>query len=1115
MRGLAPFLVAVGYAALLFVLAAVAEGRRVRLERSRLRVPAYALALTVYCSSWTFFGAVGSSVAEGWNYAPIYLGPVLLYLLAPRFLRSLVREVQAEGASSISDFIGSRFGKSRGVAALVTLLALFGSIPYLALQLRSIGTGYAAISGEGGSPVVAMTVAAVLLAIFAIAFGTRRYVASSRSEAVLYVIAVESLVKLGALMTVGLFAALLFLSAPVTTRMEGLAHFREVFSPSAIGGDFVVITLLSMAAILCLPRQFYVGVIGAGEPGDVARARWPFIVYLLVIALVVLPIGLAGMTVAPMGMPPDLLVLGLPLSHGAQLLGLFAFLGGFSAATGMVVVETIALSTMVSNDLIAPMMLRHGRVIGGADMGRLMLHVRRAAILAVMGAALGYASAVSESERLAVIGLTAFAAMAQFAPVLILAVRRSNRDAVAAKAGLLTGLIVWGYTLFLPEFLTSELLRPLSGTMLDPLALMGMTGFSPITHGTLWSLGANLFAFALVSARGVRSPLPRGFGRDPRIAEARTIGDLMNMVARFAGWEEVRNAFGSDRDRGAPIGRGDARLAERLIAGVIGGPSARQIMASALSGARLGVADVARMLDQSGQSLQFSKGLLAATLENIDPGVSVIDHRQRLMAWNSRYLELFDYPPELVYVGAPVSELIRYNAERGGCGPGEVDAHVEKRLGHMRRGTVHSFERVRSDGRVLKTVGGPMPDGGYVMCFTDITAEADARVALERARVELESRVEQRTHELRVANAQLSRADAEKTRFLAAASHDLLQPIHAARLFATGLGRQLPENLHPLLGGISNSIAAAETLLGALLDISKLDAGGIQPQATQFALRPLLVELAGIFAPQAGAKGLSIRVGPGDALVETDRALFQSIVQNLLSNAVRYTTGSRIVIGVRRRGAMVRVEVYDSGPGIAEEDQPRVFREFERLGNSDDAGIGLGLAIVDRTARLLGATVALRSVEGRGSRFSVELPGIRGKATKPERALPRSAPNRGRKVLVVDDQPEIRAATLLVLRQSGFEPLIADNMEEALGWAQRVDSALIDYHLGDQGDGLTLIARLKEVNPALPCALVTADRSPETAQRCRAEGVALFLKPAAPEALLRWLDGNDGAMAAE
>lgn len=1115
MQGITPFLVATGYTALLFVIALIAEARRAQLVRSRFRLPVYTLALTVYCSSWTFYGAVGSGVSEGWDYAAIYVGPILLYLFGARFLTRLVHEVQRDGATSISDFIGSRFGQSRGVAALVTLLALFGSIPYLALQLRSIGTGYRVISGDSmvSAP---MMLAAVLLAAFAILFGTRRYVASSRSEAVLYVVAAESLVKFVALMAVGLFAALLFFDAPAAHRAAGLAQFGRVFAPGGLNGDFIVIALLSMAAIVGLPRQFYIGVIGAESPRDVARSRPAFLVYLTLIALVVLPISLAGMALALPGLRPDLWVLGLPFSRGENVLALFAFVGGFSAATGMVVVETIALSTMVSNDLIAPFLLRKERLTGEADLGQAMLNLRRAAILVVMGAALLYARTVPEAELLASIGLTAFAAMAQFAPALILAVRGGNRDALAAKAGLSVGFLVWGYTLFLPELLPPSVLAHMAGTLYDPFALLGLRGLSVITHGTLWSLGANLLVFALVRARRMERPLSRPRHPDSRIAEPRTVGDLKDMVARFVGAEEVEQAFGGERERGETIGRTEAQVAERLIAGVVGGPSARAIMASALSGARLGVEDVARMLDRSGQSLQFSKGLLAATLENIDPGVSVVDHNLRLAAWNSRYLELFAYPAELVYVGAPVSELIRYNANRGDCGPGEVESHVARRLEHMRRGKVHSFERVRPDGRVLKTVGGPMPGGGYVMCFTDITAEAEARAALERARAELESRVEQRTRELSAVNEELSHADEEKTRFLAAASHDLLQPIHAARLFAAALNRDLPDKQKPLLGRLASSIDAADALLRSLLDISKLDAGGIVPELSVFALRPLMVDLAESFVPLAAEKGLEIRIGPGDALVETDRTLLRSVIQNFMSNAVRYTAEGGILLALRRHGAMVRIEVYDTGPGIKPEDQRRIFREFERLGTGGVAGIGLGLAIVERTARLLGAAIDLRSRPGRGSRFAIELPMVLEKpvARVALSQEPVFAPVFGRHVLVVDDDAGIREATATLLRQNGFVPLVAADPETARTLAGEAETALVDFHLGEGANGLELIAELLALNPALNCALVTADRSPETLERCQQDDIAFFPKPADPERLIAWLGGDmtvDGA----
>lgn len=402
-------------------------------------------------------------------------------------------------------------------------------------------------------------------------------------------------------------------------------------------------------------------------------------------------------------------------------------------------------------------------------------------------------------------------------------------------------------------------------------------------------------------------------------------------------------------------------------------------MASALSGARLGIEDIAQVLDASGQSLRFSRGLLAATLENIDPGVCVIDRNQRLIAWNSRYLDLFNYPPGMVRVGASIAELIRFNAERGECGPGEVEGHVARRMGHMHEGHPHSFERRRPDGRVLKTVGGPMPDGGYVMCFTDATMEAETRDALERARADLESRVAARTAELSDANERLASAMADKTRFLAAASHDLLQPLHAARLFSAALQRDVPDHAKVTLNRVDRSIEAANDLLRALLDISKLDAGGIVPHPTRFSVRRMLEELVESFEPLAAERGLSLRLGACDAVVEVDRILLRSIVQNFMSNAVRYTEKGGILVGVRRRrgdGAddMARIEVYDTGHGIAPSMQRVIFREFERLGTNNEAGIGLGLAIVERMAPLVHGRIGLRSTLGRGAVFRSNCP---------------------------------------------------------------------------------------------------------------------------------------------
>lgn len=1114
MPGALPLAVVIIYALCLFAFASWAEGHNNAKLKQRLRVPAYALALAVYCTSWTYYGAVGSAVADGWSYLPIYLGPILVFVFGHSFLRKLIDAVKSDGANSISEFIGGRFGKSQSVAALVTILALLGSIPYLALQLRSLGTTYTLISG-GGDASIAMGVAAVGLALFTMVYGTRRYEAAGRNDAVLFAVGFESLLKLGALLVAGVIAIVLLGQSSPTISDSGISQLSRNFEPSNIGIDFFVITLLSMAAILCLPRQFYMTVIEAESAGDIIRARWPFVAYMVATLIVVLPISAAGLSLLPPETRPDLYVLQLPLSQQMTLPTILIFLGGFSAATAMVLVETIALSTMISNDLVAPLLVRSERLKGEGDLGRALLTTRRLAMAAIMLAALGWALGIADNQRLASIGLVAFAAMAQFAPALILAVLGSNRDASAAKAGLLTGLVFWIYTLAMPQMAGEYWLAGLRGTLADPNALLGIDGLSPISHGAIWSIGANLVAFSLVTMRRVQTGALPGLLRNsyPDAASVSNIRELKAVVARFVGPESAADAF-ADVPSEARIDRSNTRKAERLIAGVVGLPSARAFLRSALYGSNLTHDEVAQILDDTGQSLRFSKGLLAATLENIDPGVSVVDRDLNIVAWNSRYLEMFEYPTGVVKVGAPVADLIRYNAERGECGPGEVEAHVEKRLGHMRNGLAHSFERVRPDGRVLKTVGGPMPSGGYVMCLTDVTAEAQALAALERARIELESRVAERTSELQSANLALAEADSEKTRFLAAASHDLLQPIHAARLFAAALGRQIPDAQGDILGKLDRSIESADTLLRALLDISRLDAGGVTPEPKPLQLRALLMELVETFAPLAHEKGLSIRIGPGDAIVETDPGLLRSIIQNFLSNGIRYTQEGGILLGVRRRGDMARIDVIDTGPGIAADKQKQIFREFERLANSKEGGIGLGLAIVERTARVLNARISLRSREGRGSRFSISLP-LSNVAPEQTVPVPLYEPaSSGRlSVMVVDDDLPNCEAMESYLAALGHRIVQATSARDALALAADFDVALIDFNLGDKEDGLWLIARLRERNPNARYGLVTASHPNEYSTRPEFTNVSVLRKPVSASDLEQWLHADAETLA--
>lgn len=1083
-------LLAILYAALLFGGAALAHRYRARLSGSRWRIHAYGLALAVYCTSWTYFGAVGSAATGGWDYLPIYLGPALVMALGGGFLRRLHVEVHRDGATSISDFIGSRFGKSRAIAALVTIILLFGTIPYVALQLRSVAFSFALVSQTPEST-VPLIGASAALALFAILFGARRYQVAGQNEAILFAVATESVLKLVALLLVAGLAGWLLWTMPLAQMGTGIALFRSGFSPGRLDGDFVVTTLLSMLTIICMPRHFFVSVMEARGPDDILRARWGFIAYLLVTVLAVLPIAAAGLALLDEGAAPDLFVLSLPQHFGFQGLALLVFFGGLSAAMAMVVTEVVAISSMISNDLFAPILLR--RSTGRTHMGERLLWIRRSAIVALVAAATLYAIATPSTTRLASVGLIAFVAIAQCAPALIFAVYRPHNDAMAGGAGLLTGFAIWMGTLFLPAV---DLL---------PDWLDRWDGVNAVTLGTVVSLGGNILAYLVVSARGVGAA---ALVRQRGIAPIGTIAALSDLVTRFVGSEAAADAFGSPHSGDGRIDRTSARVAERLIGSVVGASSARAIMASAISGQGMGFADVAQMLDASGQSLHFSQGLLAATLENIDVGISVIDRDLRLVAWNSRYLDLFRYEHGMIRVGVPVADLIRFNAERGDCGPGAVEDHVARRLGHMRSRKPHSFERHRTDGRVIKTVGGAMPDGGYVMSFTDITIEAQARAATETARRDLEQAVAQRTAQLSDVNTQLATAMADKTRFLAAASHDLLQPLHAAMLFSSALRRRLEEPERAMLARLDRSIEGANDLLRALLDISKLDAGGVTPQPTRFAARPMLVDLVESLRPLAAEKGLSLRVGAGDGWVETDRSLLRSIVQNFLSNAIRYTDRGGIIVAARQRGDQMRIEVRDSGIGIAADKQDIIFREFERLGQGSENGIGLGLAIVERSAALIGARVDVWSQEGRGSCFAIGLPRVTADA--PVAAIADMVVARGAailRLLVVDDDSANRAAMRAALEAMGHSCVTAAGEGEALAATEVFDGALVDFALDGVRDGIDLIDALWARRPGLPVALVTAEQGEAMHKRARQRGVAILAKPLGGAVLDEWIAG--------
>jgi signal transduction histidine kinase len=874
-------------------------------------------------------------------------------------------------------------------------------------------------------------------------------------------------------------------------------------------------------AIFCLPRQFHVAFVEGGDPAQVRRARWIFPLYLILTTLAVLPLVAAGGLFRP-ETNPDLLVLALPFGAGQSLLTAVVFVGGFSAATAMVIVEAVALSAMVSNNLVLPLM-GAGRRRGAAqpDMARALLNIRRLAIVALLLLAWLYYLAMDRSSGLAAIGLVSFAALAQLAPSLFGAVLWRGGRASGALAGLAAGMTVWAVMLAAPQ------LAP--GFGLNVPAMLGLE--DPFAAGVFLSLTLNLGVFVLVS----RARPPRLIDRvqarafvdrlGPDWLEGRggsagaSVGDLRALVARFIGDERAERAFAAwaretdvrlkDAD---PADAALARAAERMLAGAVGAAAARRVLAAALAAGGRAPEDVVRMLDEASQAVQFNRDLLQTTLDNIDQGVSVVDEDLRLTAWNRRYVEMFGLPAGFVHVGLPVAAVYRLNAERGEAGvpDHEIDAWVERRLEALARRIPHDHEREQPDGRILRSSGAPIPGGGYATSYTDITALRRAARELEEANERLEARVADRTERLEEARRQAEDATASKTRFLAAASHDLLQPLHAARLFIAALREDADLAGSPARGLATNAdraIDSAHRLLTALLNLSKLEAGGVQPAVAPLALGGLFDELAREFAPVARAKGLTLTVAPSSLWIASDRDLLRSMLQNLIANAIRYTDRGRVLIGARRNGERVQILVSDTGRGIAEADRQAVFGEFVRLPGApvDEPGAGLGLAIVQKLSDLLRHPLSLASRVGRGTTFRVAVPRA---AARPEPEImsdDRRLPLAGLRVLCVDNEPAILDALTALLDRWGAQAVTARSVAEARAADGPFDAALVDLHLGDdEPDGLAAVDALR-ARGVRRIALVTADTRDGLKEKAAAAGAVLLPKPVKPAALKAFL----------
>jgi PAS domain S-box-containing protein len=982
--------VVLGYLAFLFLVASVSEAFASRLGRGRIQTLTYVLAASVYCTAWTFYGSVGFAANRGLEFLTIYLGPACVALLWPVLLRKLVRVSKEQRITSVSDFISSRYGKSASLGTLVAVLVVCGMIPYIALQLKAVSASFRMILREESVLEVfdPTLVVAVTLALFGILFGARNLDFTKRQTGLMTAVAVESVVKLAAFLLVGVY---------VTWGLFG--GFAEIFGRAAQHPSWMqlltldqpatasyarwtAMLLISMMAVMFLPRQFHVLVVQNSRERDVNAVSWSFPLYLLLINVFVLPIAFAGLLVFPeAGGGADGFILRLPLFFNNQLISVIVFLGGFSAATAMIVVDSLALSKMITNDIILPILLRRRRM---EDIYWITLFYTRLAMLAVV--ALGFAWARMEHGQLLLVemGLLSFIAVAQCGPAILLGLywRRGNRR--GAFAGISSGFFVWFYTLIIPAlgkenvFAESFLADgPFGYGLLRPTAFLGLQGLDTISHGVFWSFFFNVGLFVIVSLlteqdvddRAQAAAFVGAAGEDrpapgpPAILSAT---EIERLVHHYVGDEDaeaiVRELFGAK----APADLSVPELLEmrirfeRLLAASLGAAAARMIVEDHFTiskdEAEQLVASFQRMQESlrvSEEEVKQGERLLSSVVESVDDCIFTADTTGRLVTMNPAGRRLLGYATWEVS-GLRYPDLLG-PSERGGAAS-IVDALEAGRgwsgqvTGRTARG--EAFPAHLAMTALFDARGQRM---GTVGVLHDLTEQVETqRRLIQREKL------------------------ASLGEMAAGVAHEIRNPLGGIKM-ATNLLSSPEVDGSPLSQEMARSILSGiseiEGIINNLLDWTR-DA---RLERNEYELHRILDPVVEAVAAEGRARGVQVGYGrlAREAVAAVDGQKLRQVFTNVMKNAVeaidpRRGTG-RVTVDLFGEGERVVVEVSDDGVGIATEDRDKIFLPFF---TTKPAGTGLGMSIVKKIVDLHGGDISIESAPGRGTRVRISLPAV-------------------------------------------------------------------------------------------------------------------------------------------
>ena len=970
--------IVLAYLCFLFIVAAVAERYGRRLLAPRLKTATYVLAISVYCTAWTFYGSVGLAANRGLEFLTIYLGPALIALMWPTVLRKLVRVAKEQRITTISDFIGSRYGKSASLGTLVAALVVCGMIPYIALQLKAVSVSFQMMIGEdsllsGFDPSLLI---AGTLALFGILFGARNLDFTRQQTGLMTAVAVESIVKLiafllvGAYVTWGLFGGF----GDIFTRVAADPRWAELLTlgspPAASYARWTAMLLVSMMAVMLLPRQFHVLVVQNPRERDVHTAAWAFPLYLLAINVFVLPIALGGLLEFGSGAAADSFILALPLRAEAGFVAVTVFLGGFSAATAMIVVDSLALSKMISNDIVLPIILRRRRF---EEVYWASLASTRLGILVVVG--LGFIWARMEAGQLLLVemGLLSFIAVTQCAPAVLFGLywRRGTRK--GAFAGISLGFALWFYTLIIPALVkegivpTSLLEDGLLGVgWLRPTALFGLAGLDTISHGVFWSLFVNVGAYLLVSVATAQDADERSQAaafvgvaqaEPARIPAILSVPEIERLLHLYVPAEEaaaiLKELLGGKTPRELSLpDLLELRIRfERMLAASLGAAAARYIVEDRFTISK----GEAQQLVESFQTMQRSLGkserLLASVVESVEDCIFTTDVDGRLITINPAGRRLLGQPPATT--GMLTYRDVLDEADRRRAGPAIERAITE---GRPWLGNVNGLTRAKRRFPAHLAIACVFDAGGQILGTVGVLRDLTEQVATQRRLIQREKL-------------------ASLGEMAAGMAHEIRNPLGgikmATNLLSSGAvdDRRISQEMAQ---SIMSGIAEIEAIIADLLDYARETRLECQEYALGRVLAPV-VEASTAEAARRGVRVEAVRLD-GEIVASVDGPRLRQVFANVMKNAVEAaerTPDARVTVSLYRRHAAAVVEIVDNGVGIEPEHREKIFLPFY---TTKPTGTGLGMAIVKKIMDLHGGEIDIDSVPGRGTTVRLVIP---------------------------------------------------------------------------------------------------------------------------------------------